>query len=137
MQITKQADYAVRAVLYLARNPGRRVPTSEIAETQHIPNSFLAKIISQLSISGIVQTWRGVHGGVTLARDPEDLTLLEVVEAIDGPIRLNTCVGEDGYCPFKKSCPMTTIWNEAQQVLVEKLKTTYYSALLRKAQEQA
>jgi len=96
MQITRQADYAVRAVLYLARlEPNQRAATSQVAKEQHIPPSFLAKIISQLSIAGLLHTSRGARGGVTLARQPKDITLLEVIESIDGPIMLNECVGEN------------------------------------------
>jgi len=71
MQITRQADYAVRAVLYLARlGGGERAATSIVAEEQRIPPSFLAKIISQLSIAGLLHTSRGARGGVMLARPP-------------------------------------------------------------------
>src|SRR4030066_352378 len=111
MQITKQADYAVRAVLYLAGlSDGRRAPTSQIARDQKIPPSFLAKIISQLSVAGMVQTSRGARGGVTLAREPEKITLLDVVEAIDGPILLNECVGESSNCVFGDDCPVQSVW---------------------------
>ena len=62
MQITRQADYAVRAVLYLSKmSNGGRAPTSKIAHDQHIPPSFLAKIVSQLSVAGVVQTSRSHH----------------------------------------------------------------------------
>ncbi len=87
MQITRQADYAVRAVLYLAQlGQDRRASTSQIAQEQQIPPSFLAKIVSQLSVAGLLQTSRGARGGVSLARTPDQISLLEVVEAIDGPI---------------------------------------------------
>jgi len=122
MQITRQADYAVRAVLYLARlGAGNRAATSKIAQDQHIPPSFLAKIVSQLSIAGLLHTSRGARGGVTLARKPEDITLLDVVEAIDGPIRLNECAHADGMCAFADDCPLTSIWQDAQRDLVERL----------------
>ena len=76
MQITRQADYAVRAVYYLAKmGPERRAATSQIAEVQQIPPSFLAKIVSQLSVAGLLQTSRGARGGVSLARAPEEITL--------------------------------------------------------------
>jgi Rrf2 family protein len=97
MQITRQSDYAVRAVLHLARaGSSERAATSAMAKDQNIPPSFLAKIISQLSIAGLLHTSRGARGGVTLAREPKDITLLEVVEAIDGPIQLNECVQSNG-----------------------------------------
>ncbi|MBM3123453.1 MAG: Rrf2 family transcriptional regulator [Chloroflexi bacterium] len=133
MQITRQADYAVRAVLHLARNGDQRTPTSSIAEDQKIPPSFLAKIISQLSIAGLLHTSRGARGGVTLAREPKDITLLEVIEAIDGPIQLNECVGESSACTFDENCPLRPVWCEAQEELVNRLRGTNFASMKTKA----
>jgi len=134
MQITRQADYAVRAVLHLARiNNGERAATSTIAQEQHIPPSFLAKIISQLSIAGLLHTSRGAHGGVTLARDPKDITMLEVIEAIEGPIQLNKCVGESGVCSFEDNCPIKAVWCDAQDELVARLRNTNFGLLIAQA----
>ena len=131
MQITRQADYAVRAVLYLASlSNGGRAPTSQIAREQHIPPSFLAKIVSQLSVAGVVQTSRGARGGVSLARPSSDITLLEVIEAIDGPITLNECVTDPSVCPFGDDCPVNAIWCDAQSKLVTRLKTTDFNSLV-------
>lgn len=131
MQITRQADYAVRAVLHLARARNtERSATSAIAKEQNIPPSFLAKIISQLSIAGLLHTSRGARGGVTLARDPKDITLLEVVEAIDGPIQLNECVGDSAACAFDKNCPIKPIWCDAQEELVRRLKNANFAQLI-------
>ncbi len=130
MQITRQADYAVRAVLYLAQlGPERRAATSQIAQEQQIPPSFLAKIVSQLSVAGLLQTSRGARGGVSLARSPEQISLLEVVEAIDGPIFLNECVS-NGTCNFGDSCPMRPIWCDAQAELVQRLKMTTFEGFM-------
>ncbi|GJQ34497.1 MAG: transcriptional regulator [Anaerolineaceae bacterium] len=137
MQITRQADYAVRAVLHLARNGETRTATSVIAEEQKIPPSFLAKIISQLSIAGLLHTSRGARGGVTLARDPKEITLLEVIEAIDGPIQLNECVGETGVCTFDANCPLRPVWCEAQEELVGRLKGTNFADMLAKGRVTA
>jgi len=112
MQITRQADYAVRAVLYLAQlGTDKRAATSQIAQEQAIPPSFLAKIVSQLSVAGLLQTSRGARGGVSLARSPEQISLLEVVEAIDGPIHLNLCT-EQGNCACERAskCDMKDFW---------------------------
>lgn len=138
MQITRQADYAVRAILHLARqNVGERAATSQIAQEQHIPPSFLAKIISQLSIAGLLHTSRGARGGVTLARAPKDITLLEVIEAIDGPIQLNECVGDNGLCTFDEDCPLKPVWCEAQEDLVNRLKGTNFANLIMQDQAAA
>jgi len=134
MQITRQADYAVRAVLHLARiNGSQRAATSQVAQEQHIPPSFLAKIISQLSIAGLLHTSRGARGGVTLAREPKAITLLEVIEAIDGPIMLNECVGDASTCTFDEDCPLRPVWCEAQNELVARLKNTNFQQLLEQS----
>jgi Rrf2 family protein len=132
MQITRQADYAVRAVLHLARGGDQRTATSAIAEEQRIPPSFLAKIVSQLSIAGLLHTSRGARGGVTLARNPKDITLLEVIEAIDGPIQLNECVGDDGKCSFDDECPLRPVWCEAQEDLVARLQGANFADMVAK-----
>ena len=130
MQITRQADYAVRAVLYLSGlDKGQRAPTSEIALKQHIPPSFLAKIVSQLSVAGIVQTSRGARGGVSLARAADEISLLEVVEAIDGPIMLNECVFDANACVFGNNCPVQDVWCNAQENLVKTLSGTTFATL--------
>ena len=138
MQITRQADYAVRAVLYLARTgSSERAATSAIAKEQKIPPSFLAKIVSQLSIAGLLHTARGARGGVMLARDPKEITLLEVVEAIDGTIQLNECVEGNGVCSFENNCPIRPVWCEAQDELVGRLRNTNFAQILdRKNPEQ-
>jgi Rrf2 family protein len=133
MQITRQADYAVRAVLHLAAlKTGERVATSRVAKEQRIPPSFLAKIISQLSIAGLLHTSRGARGGVSLARDPKDITLLEVVEAIDGPILLHDCVTQGGVCAFEDHCPIRSVWCEVQDEMVARLRNTDFAQLLAK-----
>ncbi|MDQ3004502.1 MAG: Rrf2 family transcriptional regulator, partial [Chloroflexota bacterium] len=97
---------------------------------QNIPSSFLAKIIAQLSIAGLLDTLRGAHGGVKLAREAGNITLLEVVEAIDGPIQLNVCVGVQGTCPLEPNCSVRLVWCDAQNELVTKLKNTTFAQLI-------
>ena len=131
MQITRQADYAVRAVLYLSQlGSDQRAATSQIAQEQQIPPSFLAKIVSQLSVAGLLQTSRGARGGVSLARTPDQISVLEVVEAIDGPILLNECVASNGVCQFGDSCQMRPLWCDAQADLVERLRSTTFQSFV-------
>ena len=132
MQITRQADYAVRTVLYLSgMSNGDRAPTSQIAENQKIPSSFLAKIVSQLSVAGIVQTSRGARGGVSLARTADEISLLEVVEAIDGPIILNECVNDSSLCVFGSNCAVHDVWCDAQARLVRQLSSSDFGTLAK------
>jgi Rrf2 family protein len=131
MQITRQADYAIRAILFLVKTPvEKRSSTGDIARTQDIPRSFLAKIISQLSIAGIIHTTRGAKGGVTLARDAAEISLLDVVVAIDGPVALNECTLDDTFCGRSRTCPMHNVWCEAQRELVYRLEKARFSQFI-------
>jgi len=133
MQITRQADYAIRAVQYLAKHgSSQRIATSTIAREMKIPASFLAKIISQLSIAGLLHTSRGARGGVNLAREAKKISILDVVEAIDGPILLNECVGNPGICAFSDDCLVHPIWVEVQETLVKRLRETKFDQLASK-----
>jgi Rrf2 family protein len=117
----------MRAVAYLANlGPNQRAATSQIAEEQQIPPSFLAKIVSQLSVAGLLQTSRGARGGVSLARTPGEISFLEVVEAIDGPILLNECVADSGACNFGDSCALRPVFCDAQAELVNRLEATSF-----------
>ncbi|MBW8011911.1 MAG: Rrf2 family transcriptional regulator [Chloroflexi bacterium] len=130
MQITRQADYAVRAVLYLAQiDPEKRATTKQIAKEQSIPASFLAKIIAQLTVAGLLATTRGVRGGVALAKDSNDISLLDVVEAIDGPVMVNSCVNDSYDCPIE-DCPIRSVWCDAHAELVERLRSTNFDGAL-------
>ena len=128
MQITRQADYAVRAMVYLAQlGPDHRAATGQIAQAKSIPPSFLAKIVSQLSVAGLLQTSRGARGGVSLAKPPEAISLLDVVEAIDGPILLNDCVGVLSSCKYDDNCPLKPVWCDAQKMLVDHLSRANFA----------
>jgi Rrf2 family protein len=132
MQITRQADYAMRAVAYLSNlGPDKRAATSQIAEDQQIPPSFLAKIVSQLSVAGLLQTSRGARGGVSLARKPGEISFLEVVEAIDGPILLNECVADGNACNFGDTCQLRPVFCDAQADLVNRLESTSFLTVVK------
>lgn len=99
MNITQATDYAFRAVLYLASQPaGEMVEAQSIARQQVVPMRFLLKIMPSLIKAGIVKSQRGVGGGYALARSPEEINLLEVLVAIEGPIFLNRCLIDEAYC---------------------------------------
>lgn len=132
MQITRQADYAVRAVLYLAKlGPTGRASTAQIAREQKIPTTFLAKIVSQLAAVGVVRASRGARGGVTLARAADEISMLEIIEAIDGPMALNECVVDPDRCSMSNTCPVRSVWCDAQARLAAQLAQTNFGQLIK------
>ena len=134
MQITRQADYAIRAILYLAQlKPGAQASTATIAREQHIPLTFLAKIMSQLSAAGVVRATRGAHGGVALARGADEISLLDIVETIDGPIMLNDCTLNPQTCEMSDQCAVRVVWCETRADLVKRLGQTSFGQLLQPA----
>lgn len=138
MQITRQADYALRAMLYLARYyPGDPIATRIIAQEREIPPSFLAKIISQLSIAGLIETSRGASGGVSLKYAPKDISLLDVIEAIDGPIVIEDCTVDPSSCVFGDKCPIHDVFTEARQTIIRKFKESTFDKLIESEQAKA
>ncbi len=91
MEISRKADYALRAVLYIAQAKSLRPTINEIARSEKIPREFLAKVLLDLTEAQILKSFQGVSGGYQLARRPAQITMLEVVEAISGPVMLNLC----------------------------------------------
>lgn len=99
MNINQATDYGFRAVLYLAEQPsGALVEAQVIARDVVIPMRFLLKIMPSLIKAGIVKSQRGVGGGYALARKPEDITLLDILEAIEGPVYINRCLLDADLC---------------------------------------
>ncbi len=122
LHLTRGAEYAVRAMAYLARHPeGRVASLHEIGEAQDIPESFLAKILQRLVRSGLAVSQRGAHGGFTLARPASQITMQQVIEAVDGPISLNRCVLSPDDCARSAACTVHEVWLRAQDQLMEVL----------------
>ncbi len=136
MQITRAAEYAIRGVLYLCSQPeGSVCLLSEISENQKIPPSFLSKIFQNLAKVGIVSSFRGTGGGFALIKNPSEITLLEVLEAIEGPISLNVCLIDGNTCDNRPTCPVHPIWKDAQQYLTTLLGTRNFEELVKANRE--
>jgi len=122
--ITRATEYAIRALLYLARQPrGEIVYKKDICSHQNITPAFLTKILQPLIKAGIVGSQRGVGGGFYLARTPDRITLLDVVEAQEGPVYLNQCLMNERACDRDVFCPAHGAWRhirgEMTRVLAE------------------
>lgn len=117
MELTRKAEYAIRGMLYLARHTeGHIAMLGDISGTMDVPRTFLAKIFQDLVKTGLIKSVRGAGGGFVLARQPEQITLREIVEAIEGPIMPNTCLMGEGVCSFQKTCTVHPVWRRLQSV---------------------
>jgi len=122
MQLTRAADYAVRVMLHLATlEPGSRASRGELAVAADCPEQFLAKVLQSLTHAGLVVSHRGNTGGFELSSSRGDATLLDVVEALEGPIRLNLCLGGNN-CNRQGWCPAHPVWEDAQRALTDSLR---------------
>ena len=126
LQVSRKIDYALRAVIHLANEEASDRPCSvaEIASRERIPRQFLEKIVQELIHKGLVRSRRGPHGGYVLGRPAEQMTFRDVIEAVEGPISLNACVGEHPNCFLIGSCGMEHVWREGQRRVLDLFETT-------------
>lgn len=130
MKITRQADYAVRVVLYHSVRPHNCVVTvDEVSRIKQIPRSFAAKIYQRLCKAGITKSLRGASGGFVLALSPEDISLLDVVEAIDGKVDINLCAVDEMSCSFSHTCSVHPIWVDLRKDMVDRMDQVKFSFL--------
>jgi len=130
LQLTRGGEYAVRAMTYLARFPEGHVSSlHDIGEAQDIPESFLAKILQSLVHGGLAVSQRGARGGFALARPASDITMRDVIEAVDGPISLNQCVLWPEDCVRSGECELHKAWMHAQAQLMDVLDSVTLRSL--------
>ena len=120
MDISRETDYALRMVAALINHPGDNPSVRSVAEEFGIPYSFAQSIQHSLTEAGVIVSTRGAHGGMYLAIDPDQVTLLDFVQMLQGPVLLSACetCGENGEdCPGKPYCTYDPIWMFAQDNL--------------------
>ena len=137
LKINHQTDYAVRVILALAKQgEGVRVSTSQIQQGMLIPPALLPRIVARLARAGLVNTFPGREGGLTLPRPASEITLRDVVEEFEGPILLSECLqvrGEDD-CPFQASCPARSKWGRVQVAMLREMAAITFESLAQEAQ---
>ncbi len=136
MIITRATEYSIRALLYLSKQPrGEIVFKKDICQSQDITPAFLTKILQPLIKAGIVGSQRGVGGGFYLLKDPEEITLLDVVRAEEGPLFLNHCLERPGVCRKDCYCAVHAAWKEVREQMMSILDSYSFARLAR--QEEA
>lgn len=132
MTLGSKGDYSVRAVLDLAHSYGvSRRKAREISDKMDLPQKYLPQVLGDLIRAGLVESVAGPDGGYSLARRPEEISLLEVVEAAEGPIRNTKCLMRGGPCHWEEACSLHAAWAEAQDKMVVQLAKTSFALLAR------
>jgi len=120
LHVTRKGDYAIRGMVYLAMKPMDQMSLiSEMASGIDVSQALLAKIFQNFSKVGLVKSYRGVGGGFLLGRPAEEISLLEIVEAVEGPIVLNRCLLRQGTCDRDAECTVHPVWKEVQEKMRE------------------
>jgi Rrf2 family protein len=133
LSISRQTDYACRVILHLAMlPPGERVKAQDIAKRRLIPRALVRRVITQLANAGLVTTARGSNGGLSLARPAVEISLLDVVQVMEGPLALNACVVNPEACPLMQVCSVHEAWVEARAALVAKLSQSTFDKLAQR-----
>lgn len=134
MQINITTDYAIRIVYYLGKT--QRITTStEIAEEMKIPANYVPNIVKKLRSKDLIDAVFGPKGGYRLAKDPEDITLLDIIGTMEGSIRLNRCLEDDHFCSRNGpgNCPMHEVYKDAQVQLEKVFKSKSVADLLKES----
>ena len=133
MRLSTRALYGMRAVVALARCHGKgSVYLRDIAQREHLPGTYLEQLMVPLRKAGIVLGVRGAKGGYTLSRPPEDISVLAVVEALEGPLRLADCPGGSGCCGKPGTCVLKDLWAEGGAILAGAYRGLTLASLLER-----
>jgi len=132
MQITRAGEYGVLGLMNLARrNPGQMAMIDEVSRAERIPKSFLAKIFQDLAKAGLVRSIRGARGGFVLVRKPAQISVLEIIEAIEGRIVFQRCRQAKPECEHTDGCALCGLFEQAQDGLKDVLMGTTLADLIR------
>jgi cysteine desulfurase len=132
LELTRRADYALRAMLALAQCGGETVSGAAIARTRGISPYFITQVMGDLVRAGLVEARVGRSGGYRLARSAADISVLAVVEAIEGDSRRRSCVLRTAPCRSDEPCAMHEIFTQAQNALIERLSRSTVADAVRR-----
>jgi FeS assembly SUF system regulator len=138
IRITKQTDYGIVLLTHLAANSDRQYNAPELAAEARLPLPMVSKILKLLARDGLLASHRGVKGGYSLARPAEEISMAEIIAALEGPIAITECVSVDSGCSHEALCPASSNWrriNEAVRGALEGI-TLAEMALPRKPAEK-
>jgi len=135
MQVSRTLDYAVRSLIYMGNHEVPRMSMKEISEAQHIPQNYLAKIMRRMVERGLIRSMVGPEGGYFLRRDPKDINLRDVYEAVEGELRVIDCMDQDEVCALYENCTQLPVWDKLQVSMIKLLENTSLEDLLTESGE--
>jgi Rrf2 family protein len=130
VEITRKTDYAIRLIAALIIQDGKPLSVREAAEAQNVPYTFARSIQHDLVLAGFVRSLRGTHGGMLLAKDPDKLTLLELIEAVQGPVSVAVCAASPNWCDREQGCRFHPVWEGANDIIRDYLSSVTIKELL-------
>ena len=129
MKISTKSRYGIRAIAFITKK-NKYCSVREISEQEHIPFEYLEKIFSKLKKANLVSVKRGVFGGYILSRDPKDITVGQIVQALDGKFNPVQCTDGHFTCPQSCSCLATKMWHKIQTAFISTLNSISLSSLI-------
>jgi Rrf2 family protein len=135
MELTREADYALRTMLEVARGSTEVTTTAHVSRRRLVPRPFLRKIVPRLTAAGLLRTRRGKRGGLTLARRAEEIDVLAVIDAVSGPVAVNRCVLRPDSCPLQPICPVHEVCRMVRDEMVRLLGSVHLSDMVARATE--
>ena len=130
IRLSRMADYGVVVMTFMAHRRDQTVSAHQVAENTGLPEASVGKLLKVLSRDGLLDSHRGAHGGYGLTRAPEDISVSDIVTAVDGPIALTLCVDEHpGSCDVEALCPMRGGWNQINTALRDALAGVSLAAM--------
>ena len=129
--LSRNADYAVRALCYIANEKNKTISVTELVEKLKIPRPFLRKILQTLNRKGILESHKGVGGGFRLAKRPNGISLAEVIEVFQGPIKAESCFFKKDVCPNKPSCPLKSKIGAIEDRVYRELKSINIESIVK------
>ena len=131
LRVTKLTDYASVVLTVLASDPAAVLSASELAERAGLEVPTVAKLLKPLAQAGLVEGFRGANGGYKLARDAADISLVEIVEAMEGPLGMTECSVHAGQCGIEDSCGVRGNWQRVNEVIAEALRGITLQSMLQ------
>ena len=127
--ITRETDYAIRALNYIACNEDRTISITELVKELETPKPFLRKILQLLSINGILKSYRGKNGGFVLAREPDKIFLLDLMQVFQGKFKISECIFKKNTCPDQQYCLLKTEIDSIEKMVLEKISSITLKSL--------